>query len=937
MKRGRGGGVPQTSRGPKNNVDIPPTPPRRISRAAGGAGNVALPELCSPSGRVTPIRSPNAAHNRQDPRKGSLPLLPGSPTPLRLRTPSPDRHRRTMHKIDRQNEAHKDKMKTLMSDLMELRNTQGKMKAREAMKVDMRFTELPTPVYNPPPKSMPRNSEAVQRVLDRRALEVGAVLHKESRRMVFDSRLQLIAYDHPADVGVQAGGWGFGNAALMDALFPDKDAQPDISESDDPSVAFTLESVADSLSSVAMTLIDSVSLNDSWRFFRRTGGNGVEWTHEDAIDRRMRLPNPFQRLVLAPWHAAGNYSSTLDMTLWHVDDDSLRVAASSNPYFVSMILKGCESLSAQAMGDALASRGPGLIQLDISNGVRGVTELLRPKPAPVRRDSESSDVSTMSSNSLELAHSKGDTEGKSIETKSVAALPPRVDAAVREERLAAAFRTLSWISLTRCPALSAQTIGLVCLRCPILRYLDISCNSDSAVDDAALRYLAAGAGLLETLKVDRSRSITDEGLRTVISRCRRLLNLHASYCPQLQGKFFLHEPAHSNAPSRVVVKCGRLQHLDLQHCEDLDPFTLSWAGSSAQSLRTIIVSGTPAGNFGPALFALCSCVKRLERLDIESMSNPHAHDGHTGYLGKPMKSGLLISALLELSPMSGLLELVVEELSDDDLFTLLVFQGKLLRVLKLAKAPRLRGSAFARLLTNEPETHTPGAVESHIAPRSVDENGWEIHGADVAQKRWEAAEAAAATVPKQRLVDREGEEPPFVPGGPFLGQLQSLTLGGMHALAPHAFESLAQLGLQSLTNLDISGLRGGAKRHAGALGSLLRVVGKHLTHLRLADCIIDDNIAAAISDGCSAHPPPRQGAMGQGFGGLGGRLGGHGLPAHGLHAAPGSAEPLKPNSHHYSKPRFQPKNGRVYTTVEDLPALRSLKLEYIADPKVNQY
>lgn len=61
-----------------------------------------------------------------------------------------------------------------MSELNELRNTRVKMAEREKEKLESRFTELPTPVYNPPPTDMPTNSEAVQRVLDRRALEVSS-------------------------------------------------------------------------------------------------------------------------------------------------------------------------------------------------------------------------------------------------------------------------------------------------------------------------------------------------------------------------------------------------------------------------------------------------------------------------------------------------------------------------------------------------------------------------------------------------------------------------------------------------------------------------------------------------------------------------------------------------------------------------------------------
>jgi hypothetical protein len=128
--------------------------------------------------------------------------------------------------------------------------------------------------------------------------------------------------------------------------------------------------------------------------------------------------------------------------------------------------------------------------------------------------------------------------------------------------------------------------------------------------------------------------------------------------------------------------------------------------------------------------------------------------------------------------------------------------------------------------------------------------------------------------PKERMVNRHGEEPPYiyVPGGgngggsatparqalpqaqqapppaqqqnhligPFLGQLQSLSLHRARCLSPSAVRALATLGLPCCTHLDISGLRGGAKKHVGSLGLLLRAVGPRLRYLRLADMLIDD-------------------------------------------------------------------------------------------------
>jgi hypothetical protein len=87
-----------------------------------------------------------------------------------------------------------------MADLNELRNTRVKMAERAKEKLESRFTELPTPVYNPPPLGMPTNSEAVQRVLDRRALEVReeeeAAPNFSSRRSLFLLQNQLNKTHH---------------------------------------------------------------------------------------------------------------------------------------------------------------------------------------------------------------------------------------------------------------------------------------------------------------------------------------------------------------------------------------------------------------------------------------------------------------------------------------------------------------------------------------------------------------------------------------------------------------------------------------------------------------------------------------------------------------------------------------------------------------------
>mmetsp|Transcript_23156 Transcript_23156/g.30188 ORF Transcript_23156/g.30188 Transcript_23156/m.30188 type:complete len:1734 (+) Transcript_23156:56-5257(+) len=747
---------------------------------------------------------------------------------------------------------------------------------------------------------------------------IASVLHNKCHKLKFELRLLRIAYHAPPEIGIQAGGWGFGENVQHDvgsseagsSLYNDQDLDnmddnnindENNEENETFEVAMALESVADSLLGVAQNLIDSVYLNDSWRFFRRTGGNGVEWTHQEALNRRMRLSNQFNSLVLPPWHVAGDWCTLLDLTKVDIDDDMLRLTARTNPKFTTLSLKGCVTVSSDAIKDAIASRGKGLLHLDLSNGVRSCGDVFKPKelqgpPPPTSSHQQFNNKKKSFLGNVGVGGvRKNETHHNGKESAD------SNEEALKDAQLAAALGSLLSLSLNRCPGLSSTLISFVALRCKSLLELDVSYNSDNAVDDVGLRWLAAASPQLQKLKIDRSVAVTDIGMRVLVTRCTRLSHLNASHCPKVLGNFFLVEPAHEKAPSRVVVKCRQLQFLDLSHCEDLDPFLLSWAGSSASRLRHVDVRGTPAASNGSSLFALCHCTHGMERLVIDS-DKPIAHQRITtmdygddqedgpcaaeaprtfGNRSKPLSSKLLITALGELNFGRGLLELECDSLTDRDLAILLSQQGKIIRVLKLKKAIQLVGHAFAAY-TDLEGINTMVAECTH----------------------------------KKRLVDRHGEELPNVHLDLIFGELQTLELANAHKLAPIAFKYLAQLKPPNLHTLAISGLRGGGRRHAPALSGFLREVGPQLVSLSLQDMIIDDTIGHAISDGCRPRIPfssavslgAVSGGSGGGLGGLFGGLGGLSQPA-------------------------KPKKTRQYTTVDDLPKLRSLVLEYVRDPK----
>ena len=100
------------------------------------------------------------------------------------------------------------------------------------------------------------------------------------------------------------------------------------------------------------------------------------------------------------------------------------------------------------------------------------------------------------------------------EAEAAAAARAAAEAEAAEESgKSACLSQLMWLSLAKCPGLTSRTVGLVSLRCPRLRCLDISNNEGSAVTDESLRFLAGAARLLESINVSRSKAITDDGLR----------------------------------------------------------------------------------------------------------------------------------------------------------------------------------------------------------------------------------------------------------------------------------------------------------------------------------------------------------------------------------------------------------------------------------------
>lgn len=122
------------------------------------------------------------------------------PVQLRLRTPSPERRKRNLKGMDKLDINSQSTLVKVMEDLNVLRNTRAKMEERAILKYQNRFTELPTPIWNPPPKGMPRNNEIIQRVLDRRDVGQSGVLYQESRRLPFDMHLLKMGYDTPPEV-----------------------------------------------------------------------------------------------------------------------------------------------------------------------------------------------------------------------------------------------------------------------------------------------------------------------------------------------------------------------------------------------------------------------------------------------------------------------------------------------------------------------------------------------------------------------------------------------------------------------------------------------------------------------------------------------------------------------------------------------------------------
>lgn len=133
----------------------------------------------------------------------------------------------------------------------------------------------------------------------------------------------------------------------------------------------------------------------------------------------------------------------LDFTKFDfIDDETLCSAAATNPKFITLNLKGCVHLRPAGIRQALASRGKGLLSLDVSNGVRSCAEIFKPLNY---HESKSSPIFTVDEN----------------EDNDEAA-NQAMDELVNE-----ALGSLLTLSLSRCPGFSPTVLSFVVLRCTV--------------------------------------------------------------------------------------------------------------------------------------------------------------------------------------------------------------------------------------------------------------------------------------------------------------------------------------------------------------------------------------------------------------------------------------------------------------------------------------
>jgi hypothetical protein len=141
--------------------------------------------------------------------------------------------------------------------------------------------------------------------------------------------------------------------------------------------------------------------------------------------------------------------------MFEVDDDTLCLAAATNPRFISLNLKGRVNLSPGAIRRALASRGKGLLSLDLSNGVRSCGDILKPlnfKPSKTQQMMMSGRVETLNHQSSSSPRTSEEEEEANQ---------------TMDEKVNLALSSLVSLSLNRCPGFATSWLSFIALRCTV--------------------------------------------------------------------------------------------------------------------------------------------------------------------------------------------------------------------------------------------------------------------------------------------------------------------------------------------------------------------------------------------------------------------------------------------------------------------------------------
>ena len=154
------------------------------------------------------------------------------------------------------------------------------------------------------------------------------------------------------------------------------------------------------------------------------------------------------------------------------------------------------------------------------------------------------------------------------------------------------------------------------------------------ITDVGLQYVGEScSNSLRILDIGGCRSVTDAGIRFILSECKHLVELNLSDLPQLEGSGFISVGGLKSLKKlnlsrctflkdwllvRIAQGCQNLTHLDLVNCIKITPQGIKQVSHYCRRLVYLNLNGVKGGISDQSLLAISSNCRDMAHLEIET-------------------------------------------------------------------------------------------------------------------------------------------------------------------------------------------------------------------------------------------------------------------------------------------------------------------------------